>query len=116
LPAIALVTDSVVLTAHSNDEIFETVFARQLDALGHEGDVAFAISTSGSSPNILAGLAAARRLKMTSVLLTGTKNSPAVALADHVLAAAGANTARVQEVHLASYHLICELLDARFTA
>ena len=116
LPAIALVTDSVVLTACANDVAFETVFARQIEALGRTGDVAFAISTSGNSPNIIAGLRAARACGMQTVLLTGSSASAAIPLADMVLAAAGANTARIQEIHLATYHLICELLDTRFTA
>ena len=116
LPAIALVTDSSILTAHSNDLSFETVFARQIEALGRPGDLAFAISTSGNSPNIVAALQTARELDMSRVLLTGPKESKCTPLADFILAARGESTARIQEIHLATYHLICELLDARFTA
>jgi D-sedoheptulose 7-phosphate isomerase len=116
LPAIALVTDSVVLTACSNDVSFDTVFARQLEALGAPGDVAFAISTSGNSPNVVCALETARRRKLHTILLTGTQPGKAAACCDLLLAAPGANTARIQEVHVASYHMICELLDARFSA
>ncbi len=116
LPAIALVTDSSILTAHANDLSFETVFARQIEALGRPGDVAFAISTSGNSPNIVAAMEEAKRLGLCRVLLTGTKPTKAGPLADFVLAACGENTARIQEIHVATYHLICELLDSRFSA
>jgi D-sedoheptulose 7-phosphate isomerase len=116
LPAIALVTDAAVLTACANDVGFENVFARQIEALGRAGDVAFAISTSGSSPNIVRALETARERKLTTILLTGCRGGAAEQFSDLILAAPASVTARIQEIHLASYHLICELLDARFRA
>jgi len=114
LPAIALAGDAAVLTACANDYSYQEVFARQIDALGTAGDVAFAISTSGASPNIIRGLQAARTRGMVTILLTGPSPGKASDGCDLVVAAPGRNTARVQELHLAGYHLICEILDARF--
>jgi D-sedoheptulose 7-phosphate isomerase len=115
LPAIALSSDAAVLTACANDYSYAEVFARQIEALGVAGDVALGISTSGSSPNVVRGLEAARSRGMFTILLTGPSKGKAADCCDLVLAAPGCNTARVQELHLASYHLICEILDARFS-
>jgi D-sedoheptulose 7-phosphate isomerase len=116
LPAVALVTDAAVLTACANDVSFDYVFARQIEALGAPGDVAFAISTSGSSRNIVCALETARRRGLFTILLTGAGRGAPQASCDLLLAAPQAVTARVQELHLATYHLICELLDARFSS
>jgi D-sedoheptulose 7-phosphate isomerase len=120
LPAIALVSDAAVLTACANDFDYEQIFARQIAALGAPGDVALAISTSGESPNVVRALETARSRRMFTILLTGaaacSKGCPAARCADLVLAAPAAATARIQELHLAAYHLICEILDARFSS
>ena len=113
LPAIALCCDASVMTACANDFAYVEVFARQVEALGRPGDVALGISTSGSSPNVLKGLETARSSGLTTILLTGVKSSVGRAPYDLVLAAPGENTARVQELHLASYHSICELIETR---
>ena len=115
LPAIALGCDGVVMTACSNDLCYEDVFARQIEALGAADDIALGISTSGNSPNVVRALTAARRQGMRTILLTGPKTGNACEFADLVLAAPGANTARVQELHLASYHSICEFVDSEFS-
>ena len=116
LPAISLVTDTSVLTACANDFSFDAVFARQIEALGVPGDVAFAISTSGDSLNVIRALEAARGQGLHTILLTGPRRGAACDHCDVLLAAPGADTARIQELHLAAYHLICELLDERFSA
>jgi D-sedoheptulose 7-phosphate isomerase len=115
LPAIALSADSAVLTACGNDFSFDEIFSRQIEALGTGGDVALAITTSGNSPNVVRALQAARAIGMATILLTGETGGIAKGDANLVLTVPVAKTARVQEVHLAVYHLICELLDARFT-
>ena len=113
LGAIALCCDAAVLTACSNDFAYHEVFARQVEALARPGDVALGITTSGTSPNVLKGLAMARSLGVKTILLTGQKPLANASDYDLVLAAPGANTARVQELHLAAYHMICELIETR---
>lgn len=115
LPAIALTCDASVLTACANDYSYTEVFARQIEALGAAGDVALAISTSGGSANVVRGLEAARSRGLVTILFTGPARGKAADVCDVVVAAPGCNTARVQELHVASYHLMCEILDARFT-
>jgi D-sedoheptulose 7-phosphate isomerase len=115
LPAVALSSDAAVMTACGNDFSFERIFARQIEALGTPGDVALGISTSGSSPNIVAAMKTARERALTTILLTGPSYGRARDYSDWVLAAPGANTARIQELHLATYHIICETIDARFS-
>ncbi|HLH44630.1 MAG TPA: SIS domain-containing protein [Bryobacteraceae bacterium] len=116
LPAIALVSDAAVLTACANDYEYEEVFARQMEALGKPGDIALAISTSGESANVVRALEVARRQGLQTILLTGAEAGAAARFADLVVAAPAAATARIQELHLAAYHLICERLDARFAS
>jgi D-sedoheptulose 7-phosphate isomerase len=114
LGAIALCCDAAVMTACANDFAYVDVFARQVEALGRPGDVALGISTSGSSPNVLKGLQMARSQGLSTILMTGQKPLSNTAEYDLVLAAPGENTARVQELHLAAYHMICELIETRF--
>ena len=111
MAAIALTTDTSVLTGIGNDYAFERVFARQIEALGRKGDVAFGISTSGASPNIVAALVAAKALGLQTVALTG-RDGGAVgrAAAIHVNVPSD-NTARVQEVHRTLLHVICDLVE-----
>ena len=114
LPAIALCCDPAVLTACGNDYSFAEVYARQVQALGKPGDVALAISTSGKSPNILRALEVAKSLGMKTVVFTGSRPAPAWEYADVILAAPAEKTAYIQELHLASYHAICAIIDACF--
>lgn len=114
LPAIALTTDSSILTAIGNDYGYERVFARQVEALGQSGDVLFAISTSGRSPNILTALRAAREKGMATVGFTG--NGPGSAemepLCDLLIRVPSASTPRIQEGHEVLGHTICALVEA----
>lgn len=111
LAAIALTTDTSVLTAVGNDDAFDRVFARQVDALGRPDDVALGISTSGASANVVLGLEAARARGLVTVALTG-RDGGAVghAAAIHVNVPSDV-TARVQEVHRTLLHVICDLVE-----
>lgn len=114
LPAIALTTDSSALTSIANDFHYAEVFARQLEALARPGDVAFAISTSGNSPNVLRAVRRCRRLGVTSVALTGGDGGRLASLADHVLCVDGTReTSRIQETHILIGHVLCELVEIR---
>lgn len=111
LPAIALSTDTSILTSIGNDYGYDYIFARQIEALGRPGDIFMGISTSGNSPNILAALEAARKRGLTTVGLTGGKGGKMISLCDHVLCAPASSTPRIQECHLATYHLLCALME-----
>src|SRR5687768_7318014 len=113
LPAIALTTNQAILTAWSNDYSFDDVFARQVEALGVGGDVAFGISTSGRSPNVVNGLRRARERGLRTIGLTGSGGGQMAELCDVLLAVPVTSTARVQEVHLVTYHAICGAIEAR---
>jgi len=113
LPAIALATNQALLTAWSNDYSYDDVFAREIDALGVAGDVAFGISTSGKSPNVLKALERARARGLRTIGLTGANSVLMAAHCDVVLAVPLSTTARIQEVHLVTYHAICAAIDAR---
>jgi D-sedoheptulose 7-phosphate isomerase len=113
LPAVALTTNQAVLTAWSNDYAFEDVFARQVEALGVAGDVAWGISTSGASKNVVAGLTRARDLGLRTIGLTGEGGGTMAAVSDVLLAVPLTETARIQEVHLVTYHAICGALEER---
>ena len=109
-PAIALTTDTSAVTAIGNDYGFDRVFARQLEALGREGDVAIAISTSGNSPNVLRGLETAAARGLVTVALTG-RGGEAGKMATHHVGVDESKTSRVQEVHATVLHVICELVE-----
>jgi D-sedoheptulose 7-phosphate isomerase len=111
LPAIALTTDTSVLTAIGNDYGFEQVFERQVRGLAHKGDVLLAISTSGHSTNILAGLRAARAAGVTTVGFTGISDSPMLALCDIALRAPTDSTPLIQQIHIVAAHAICGLIE-----
>jgi D-sedoheptulose 7-phosphate isomerase len=113
LPAIALTTNQAVLTAWSNDYSFEDVFARQVEALGLPGDVALGISTSGRSANVVNAMRRARDLGLRTVGLTGEGGGAIADVADVLLAVPLTETARIQEVHLVTYHAICAALEQR---
>jgi D-sedoheptulose 7-phosphate isomerase len=109
--AVALTADTSLLTSVANDYGFERVFARQVDALGAAGDVAFAISTSGQSPNVIAALRSARARGMRTIALTGRDGGEAGRLADVHVNVPDESTARVQEVHITLIHAICEIVE-----
>lgn len=111
LPALALSTDTSILTAVGNDFSFEHVFAKQVQALGQPGDVLVAISTSGNSANVLAALRAARQRDMTTLGLSGQGGGLMGPLCDTLLAVPHASTPLVQEVHIAIGHTLCLLVD-----
>jgi D-sedoheptulose 7-phosphate isomerase len=111
LAALALTTDSSALTAIANDYGFERVFERQIEALGRPGDVAIAISTSGSSPNVVCGLQAARARGLKTIAVTGPGVGPLGDAADVCIPVPGGQTPRVQEGQLTVLHLICDLVE-----
>lgn len=111
LAALALTTDSSILTAVGNDYGFEQIFARQVEALARPGDVAVAISTSGNSPNIVQAVRAAKKAKVKTIGLSGRDGGVLAKEADLVITIASSNTARIQECHIAVGHLLCELTD-----
>jgi len=112
LPAIALTTDTSILTAHSNDYDFSTVFSRQLEALGTEGDCLIAISTSGNSANIIEAVKSAKLRGIKTIGMTGSNGGDLKGLVDINIAAPTDITARVQEVHILVAHWWCESVDS----
>jgi D-sedoheptulose 7-phosphate isomerase len=113
LPAIALTTDTSILTAIGNDYGFDQLFARQVRALGQPGDIAIAISTSGNSPNVLLATDAARELGMITIALTGRDGGKLGPKVRYHLNVPHPLSARIQEVHIMIGHLLCELADEK---
>ena len=109
--AIALTTDTSALTAIANDYGFEQVFARQVQGLAKRGDVMFALTTSGRSPNILAALKVARDLGVTTIGFTGAKGESMRASCDHLFVAPTDDTPVVQQVHMMAMHAICDEVE-----
>jgi D-sedoheptulose 7-phosphate isomerase len=115
LPAIALTTDSSILTAIGNDYAFEEIFSKQIRALGQTGDVLLAISTSGNSVNVLAAIQEAHEREMIVIALTGKGGgviAEVLAETDIHLCVPSDRTARIQEVHLLTIHCLCDGIDA----
>jgi D-sedoheptulose 7-phosphate isomerase len=110
-PALALTTDTSILTAIANDYGFERVFARQVEAHGQPGDVLIAISTSGASPSVLAAVETARARGLTTVALTGRDGGALGRAAQHHLNVPSPSTARAQEVHATLLHVLCDLVE-----
>jgi len=110
--ALALTTDTSVLTSVGNDLAFDQVFSRQVEALGERGDVALALSTSGVSPNVLTAVQTAKRLGLVTVGFTGRKGGPLAGLVDHWLAVPSDQTPRVQEAHLFLLHRLALEVEA----
>jgi D-sedoheptulose 7-phosphate isomerase len=110
-PAVALSTDTSILTAVANDFGFETVFARQVEALGRPGDAAVGITTSGNSPNVVRGLEVARARGLRTVALTGRDGGRTGQIADVHVNIPSDVTARVQEAHTTVLHLLCALVE-----
>ncbi len=107
----ALTTNSSALTAIANDYSFEDVFARQIEGMGSSGDIAFAISTSGNSLNVLKAVGVAREKKLTSIGLAGKSGGALRDLVDHCICVPSDQTPRIQEAHILTGHILCELIE-----
>lgn len=112
LSAIALTTDTSIITACANDFGFDSIFARQIEALANKGDIVIGISTSGTSANVIAGLEAAKNKACVTIAFTGEQTGACSQLADITLHAPSTVTARVQECHLLVGHILCELVES----
>ena len=111
LPAIALTTDTSILTAESNDNGFDTIFSRQVQALGRPGDLLVLHSTSGESQNLLMAAAAAREMGMGSVAFLARGGGPLKGAVDHAFVVPTTVTARAQELHMVIGHVVCDLVE-----
>jgi D-sedoheptulose 7-phosphate isomerase len=116
LRALALTTDTSILTAHSNDYSFDTVFARQVEALADSRDLVIGLSTSGNSRNVNLALEAANRVGATSVVLTGRDGGEAKRIAKLSIVVPSDETARIQEAHIFLGHWLCEAFDTLYSA
>ncbi len=116
LPALALTTDTSSLTALGNDFGYESIFQRQIEALGQPGDVAVGISTTGRSPNVLSAITTARQKGLKTVALTGRDGKPLADMVDISITVPSDSTQRIQESHITIGHILCELIEAHFTA
>ena len=114
LAAVALTTDTSIITSISNDYSYENIFARQVDALVRKGDILWAISTSGSSANVLAAAESAKKKGAYVLAFTGRANSKLEQIADICFCANEKSTARSQEIHQLAYHIICGLIEQSF--
>lgn len=115
LPAIALAADISAITAIGNDYGYDHIFLRGVEAFGKRGDILFAISTSGKSPNVLKAVEAAKRMELKVIALTGGTGGPLGQMADRQLnVALGKNSPRIQEVHIQIIHLLVDLMDEFF--
>lgn len=114
LPAIALTTDTSILTAIGNDYGYERLFARQVQALGRPGDVFIAYSTSGRSPNILRALETARESGLITIGFTGNRGGPMGELCHRLVAIGSADTPKIQEGHLIAGHILCGLVERQY--
>ncbi len=112
MAAIALTTNSSLLTAQANDLGFETVFARQIESLGRSGDTLIAISTSGNSPNIISAAQTAKRMGIKVVGLTGFDGGRLAPLCDIAIVVPSSEVPRIQEMHIAIGHLLCEYAES----
>ena len=113
LPAIALTTDTSVITSIGNDYDFSEIFSKQIRAIGQPGDVAWGISTSGNSPNVLKALEVAKKMGLVTIAFTGKDGGPIAKIADLSINVSSSVTARIQEVHITAGHAICDLVDIR---
>jgi D-sedoheptulose 7-phosphate isomerase len=111
LPAIALNTDTAVLTSIANDYDFSEIFARQIKALALEGDVVIAISTSGDSLNVLKAVDAAKKKKLKIIIFTGAKGGKLASKADYAFTVKSSNTPRIQETHITLGHVLCQMVE-----
>jgi len=115
LPAVALTTDTSILTAVPNDESFDLLFSRQIEALGKPGDVLVAISTSGSSPNMLKALEQAKSMGIHTIGLTGARGDKMAEDSELLLKVPSSSVPRIQECHITIGHILCELVESELT-
>lgn len=115
LPAIALTTDTSVLTSIGNDSSFENIFSRQIEALGKKGDVAWGLSTSGRSKNIVKALSIAKSIGLKTIGFTGSDGGEIKKLVDCNINVPSMSTPRIQELHITIGHIICELIEDIFS-
>jgi len=113
LPAIALTTDSSIITSIGNDYDFSEIFSKQIRAVGQAGDIAWGISTSGNSVNVFKGLEAAKKLGLVTIAFTGKDGGTIAKIADLSVNVSSAVTARIQEAHITAGHAICDLIDIK---
>lgn len=111
LAAVALTTDTSILTAVGNDYGYDRVFLRQVEALGRPGDVAFGLSTSGNSPNVLLAIERARQMGLVTIALSGRDGGKLASAAEISIVVPSAKTARIQETHILIGHILCERVD-----
>jgi len=111
LPAIALNTDMAVITSIANDYDFSEVFSRQLKSLSEDGDVVIAISTSGSSSNVLKAVDVAKKKKLKIIVFTGAKGEKLASKADYAFIVPSDNTPRIQETHITLGHVLCQMVE-----
>ncbi|MCH8029159.1 MAG: D-sedoheptulose 7-phosphate isomerase [Candidatus Dadabacteria bacterium] len=116
LPAIALTTDTSIITSIGNDSSFSHIFSRQIEALGKKGDIAWAISTSGKSRNVISALKTARELGLHTIGFTGQTGDKMKDLMDLAIQVPSRSTPRIQEVHITVAHIICELAEEAFSS
>ncbi|MFH1386542.1 MAG: D-sedoheptulose 7-phosphate isomerase [bacterium] len=116
LPAIALTTDTSIITAISNDYNFSRIFARQLEGLAQAGDIAFGLSTSGNSANVLEGMKKAKELGCKTIGLLGSDGGTIALAVDLAITVASENTPRVQESHITIGHILCGLVEQEVCA
>ena len=115
IPAIALTTNTSSLTALSNDYGYEVSFKRQLEALGKKGDVAVAISTSGSARNVNEAIGLAKEMGLSTIALTGKNGGDLKSISELAFIVKSSDTARIQEAHILLIHILCELIENSFT-
>ena len=111
IPSIALTTDTSFITAWSNDTDFESVFSRQIQGIGSEGDVLVAISTSGKSPNVISAIKQAKYKRINTILFTGNSGSLSTEMSDVVVCVPSNDTQRIQESHIMIGQIICGLVE-----
>ncbi len=116
LPALALSTDTAVITCIANDYDYADIFARQISGLGRKGDIAIALSTSGNSPNVLKAVEVARNLGLITVAWTGKDGGKLASLVDYPFVVPSKVTARIQECHITLGHVLCELVEEKLFA
>jgi len=114
LPAIALTTDTSILTCISNDRDYESIFKRQIEALGKPGDIAFGITTSGKSPNVISALSVAKKRGLSTIALIGDNKEEIDAHSDIIISVPTSDTPRIQEMHITIGHIICHLVEEEF--
>jgi D-sedoheptulose 7-phosphate isomerase len=111
LPALALTTDTSVITSIGNDYDYNDIFSKQVKALGKEGDIVLSISTSGDSPNVIEALKVAKKMDMKCIGLTGKKGGMMATMVDIPMIVKSTSVPRIQEVHITIAHTLCELVD-----